>query len=123
MATYFHFREFPVYKDSRELRKEIKLLVKNHFPASEDYKLSSQLIRAMDSVLLNIAEGSERYSKLDFSRFLNNSITSINEVVACLDAASDDQYISDSEYEYFLKKVENISRQLKAFCAKIRSTK
>lgn len=108
MNNIFRFRRFPVYKDTRSLRSEIKKLVKEKFPKNELYCLSSQLSRALDSILLNIAEGSERFSDKDFSRFLNNALTSVNEVVACLEAAFDDKYISKTEFDYYIKKSENI---------------
>ncbi len=116
----FRFKNFPVYKDILEFRKEIKNLTKNKFPNEEKYCLTSQLWRALDSIILNIAEGSERYSDLDFSRFLNNSITSLNEVVSCLDCAFSDGYINQNEYLYFTNKAENIYRQLRAFSSKVR---
>ncbi|KKW23186.1 MAG: S23 ribosomal protein [Parcubacteria group bacterium GW2011_GWA2_51_12] len=118
----FRFREFPVYKAVRELRIELKALSKKKFPKTEQYALTSQLWRALDSILLNIAEGSDRYSDIDFSRFLNTALTSVNEVVACLDAAMDDGYISTEEQEKSLSKLDNISRQLKAFSSKVRNS-
>lgn len=117
--TIFRFREFPVYHDARDFRQELKRISKK-FPANEQYCLTSQLWRALDSILLNIAEGSERYSDIDFSRFLNNALTSLNEVVACLDAAVDDEYISLVEHQGFLEKAQNIYKQLRAFSAKVR---
>jgi four helix bundle protein len=56
--------------------------------------LKSQLWRALDSIALNIAEGSEKYSDLDFSHFLNISLTSLAESVACFDLALDEQYVT-----------------------------
>jgi four helix bundle protein len=82
--------------------------------------LLSQLWRALDSILLNIAEGPERYSDIDFSRFLNTALTSVNEIIACLDAAIDDEYIIDKEYHYYINKAENIYKQLRAFSSKVR---
>ncbi|OGX37646.1 MAG: hypothetical protein A3G91_04505 [Omnitrophica WOR_2 bacterium RIFCSPLOWO2_12_FULL_50_9] len=120
MSNIFRFREFPVYKDAREFRKDLKTLTKKIFPKEEQYALSSQLWRALDSVLLNIAEGSDRYSDKDFSRFLNNSLTSVNEVVACLDCALDDHYIDEGKHEGYLKRADNLVRQLKAFCSSVR---
>lgn len=74
----------------------------------------------MDSIILNIAEGSDRYSDVDFGRFLNNALTSVNEVVACLDCALDDGYISETEHKEYSVQAENLIRQLKAFSAKVR---
>lgn len=56
--TTFRFREFPVYKASREFRNALKALSRKKFPKEELYNLTSQLWRALDSILLNIAEGS-----------------------------------------------------------------
>ena len=73
--------------------------------------------------MLNIAEGSERYSDRDFSRFLNQALTSMLEVIACLDAASDDGYVSKQEHKNLCTEAAKIYRQLRAFCAKVRNTK
>ena len=100
--TILRFREFPVYKDSRKFRKEVKQLSKDKFPKEELYSLQQQLWRALDSILLNIAEGSDKHSDKDFSHFLNISLGSLNEVVACLDCAFDDNYIEKEEHEKFI---------------------
>lgn len=118
--TIFRFRNFPVYQVARELRKELKQLSKEKFPKEENFILKSQLWRALDSIILNIAEGSDRHSDKDFSHFLNTALGSVNEVVGCLDCALDDKYITESEHRKFLEKSENIVRQLKAFLAKVR---
>jgi four helix bundle protein len=120
MGDFFRFREFPIYNDVRKFRRKLKGLSRKRFPKEEQYCLTSQLWRALDSIILNIAEGSERYSDIDFSRFLNNSLTSINEVVACLDSALDDGYLAEEEHNHYLSKAENLARQLKAFSSKVR---
>jgi|SRR3989344_5972369 len=119
----FRFREFPVYKIVREFRKTVKGLSKTKFPVTEQYCLTQQLWRALDSILLNIAEGSDKYSDIDFGRYLNIALGSINEVVACLDVALDDGYITAKEHEEFLKIAEQIVKQLKAFSGRLRSHK
>jgi four helix bundle protein len=119
MNDIFRFRKFPVYIDAKQFRKKIKDLSKS-FPRDEQYNLTSQLNRAVDSILLNIAEGSDRYSDVDFSRFLNNALTSVNEVVACLDCALDDDYINEADYKQCLMSAEILVRQLKAFSSKVR---
>lgn len=120
MSDFFRFREFPIYNDARKFRKELKNLSRKKFPKEEQYCLTSQLWRALNSIILNVAEGSERYSDIDVSRFLNNSLTSVNEVVACLDCASDDDYLTKDEHNNYLSQAENLARQLKAFSSKVR---
>lgn len=120
MDNIFRFQEFPVYKDARQFRKEIKKMSKNKFPVEENFILKPQLWRALDSIILNIAEGADRHSDKDFSHFLNTSLGSINEVVACLDCALDDNYINQLEYDKYLSSAKNIVKQLKAFLSKVR---
>lgn len=116
----FRFINFPVYNDALKFRKELKDLSNRHFPKEEQYCLTSQLWRSLDSILLNIAEGSDRFTDKDFSRFLNIALTSVNEVVACLDCALNDKYINQKEYDEYLIKAENLFKQLKAFASKVR---
>ena len=52
-AKKFRFREFKVYKDARIFSKELKQLSKK-FPKEELYCLTSQLWRALNSIILNI---------------------------------------------------------------------
>ncbi len=111
----FRFRKFPVYKATLRLRKYLKLFSKRKFPKEEQYCLTSQLWRALDSIVLNIAEGSDRSTDKDFANFLNKSHTSLNEVVACLDSAFEDGYISNNDVNYYLLKANDIADQLTAF--------
>lgn len=119
----FRFRKFDVYRTSLEFRKYVKVLVTSKFPNSERYILTTQTLRAVDSILLNIAEGSEKYSDLNFSRYLNMSLGSLNEVVACLDLARQDNYINDVELKTSIEKATIIYKQLRSFSSKVRSTK
>jgi four helix bundle protein len=111
----FRFRKFPVYKAALKFRNELKYFSKEKFPKEEQYCLTSQLWRALDSIVLNIAEGSDRSADKDFTNFLNKSHTSLNEVVACLDSAFEDGYISEDELNYYLMKAVDITDQLTAF--------
>ena len=118
--TIFRFRKFPVYQDTREFRRNLKQLSKLRFPREEHVSLRMQLWRALDSVLLNIAEGTDRHSDKDFSHFLNISLGSLNEVIACLDCALDDGYVPEREHQEYLMGADRLVRQLKALLAKVR---
>ncbi len=115
----FRFREFKVYKDARMFSLELKNLSKKKFPKEEKFGLLSQLWRALDSIILNIAEGSDRGTDKDFALFLNRSHTSLNEVVSCLDIALDNKYISEDERALYLNKAANLADQLTAFRVKL----
>ena len=111
----FRFRKFPVYKDSRIFAREVKKLARDKFPKYELFALTNQLSRAADSIILNIAEGCDRGTDKDFAHFLNNSHTSLNEVVACLDVALDEGYITENENHEQLSKAAELANQLTAF--------
>ena len=115
----FRFRQFPVYQDACKFRNELKSLTKRKFPKEEQYCLTSQVWRALNSIVLNIAEGADRGTDKDFAHYLNNSHTSLNEVVACLDLALDDGYITTQEHQEYLKKAELLANQLTAFRKKL----
>jgi len=110
----FRFLNFPVYKDAKRFRKEVKQITKK-FPPEERYVLTDQILRAATSIVLNIAEGTDRGTDIDFARYLNNSLTSLNEVVSCLDVAVDEKYLSDEEYKNYLEIAEKLANQLTAF--------
>lgn len=115
----FRFRQFKVYGDIRLLRKQMKEMTKIQFPKEELFSLTKQMWRAMDSIVLNIAEGSDRGTDKDFAHFLNTANTSLNEVVACLDLAMDDKYITENQLNEYIKKLSNVSDQLNALRKKI----
>lgn len=115
----FRFREFKVYKDARMFSLDLKHLSKKKFPKEEQFGLLSQLWRALDSIILNIAEGSDRGTDKDFALFLNRSHTSLNEVVSCLDIALDNKYISGDDHTLYLNKAANLADQLTAFRIKL----
>lgn len=115
----FRFREFQVYKDAIEFRMRIKDLVEKYFPRGETYLLTDQIIRAANSIVLNIAEGSDRGTDKDFALFLNRSQTSLNEVVACLDIASEEKYITLKIHAAYLQQAEALANQITAFRRKL----
>jgi four helix bundle protein len=115
----FRFREWPVYRAAKSFRKKIRDLA-NKLPGSERYLLRGQISRAADSICLNIAEGSNKLSDTEFSKYLNTSETSLEEVVCCLDLILEDGHISKAEFEGCLKEAEELGAQLIAFGKKVR---
>ena len=115
----FRFRRWPVHQAAKSFRKRIRDLAKR-LPESERYLLRDQISRAADSICLNIAEGSNKLSDIDFSRYLNNSETSLEEVVCCLDLILEDGCITKDEFDEYLKEGETLGAQLIAFGKKVR---
>ena len=115
----FRFRQFQIYQDALKFQKELKDLSMKKFPREEQFCLTSQLWRALDSIILNIAEGADRGTDKDFAHFLNNSHTSLNEVVACLDLSVNNNYILESERTIHLEGAEKLANQITAFRMKL----
>lgn len=113
----FRFKSFSVYNDSRFFYQKIIILADK----IKIYSLRDQILRASLSIVLNIAEGSAKKSDKDFARFLENSIGSVNEVVACLDVLLDLKIIEKDLHYQFIAEAEKITKQLGGFIKKLRS--
>ena len=111
----FKFRNWQIYKDLRKFRKEVLKEIISKIPKDERFEIVSQLKRALNSSILNIAEGAYRKSDKDLAHFLNQADTSLNEVVACLNLYLDDGYINKNLHRKFINKVEKLIAQLAGF--------
>ena len=91
-----HFSDLICWQLARELQCEVFRLTSS--PTLRDnFKLRAQLLDAASSVRRNIAEGFGRTSHREFARFLNISISSVNEVEDALIECVDDGYATSSE--------------------------
>ncbi len=117
----FRFKNFPVYSDIREFIKEI-FIITSKFPPKYQYDLAFQIRKASISILLNLAEGSGRNSDKDFNRFILIAIGSINELIAGLDIALDNNLISQKEYQNLFEKGESIKNQLGGLSKKLKNS-
>lgn len=95
----FKFEKLIIWQKAMDFGESINKLSAD-FPKSETYNLSSQLRRAVDSIALNISEGSIGQSNQQFKKFMGYSIRSLTEVVTCLHIAKRRNYIND---EIFMK--------------------
>jgi four helix bundle protein len=86
------FRNLAIWHKSRELAVMVYRF-SAAFPRSELFGLTAQIRRAAVSVVLNIAEGCGKSSRLDFARFLEIAISSANEVEAALVLSEDLQFV------------------------------
>ena len=75
----FIFETFPVYQHAQKVYKEIIEYLKKN---TVDRYVSDQLRRAMLSVVLNIAEGSGKYSSKEKKRYYLIARGSVYECVA-----------------------------------------
>ena len=117
MGKPFRFREFPVYKESKEFLQFCYKITEN----MRNKDLKSQIHRAANSIVLNIAEGSAKNSDKDFARYLSSSIGSVNEIIAAFDICKDLDLINKD----LLSKIElhatKIVSQLASFRNSLKS--
>ncbi|WP_199139212.1 four helix bundle protein [Pedobacter sp. ASV12] len=103
----FKFEQLKVWQKALDLADEIDQLTRT-FPREEVYVLSSQMKRAADSVVLNIAEGSTGQSNAEFCRFLRYSLRSDIEVVACLYLTKRRKYINEERFSTLYHSCEEV---------------
>lgn len=115
----FKFEKLIIWQKAMDFGEEINLITK-YFPKHEIYNLSSQILRAVDSVALNISEGSIEQSNAEFSRFLGYSVRSLAEVVTCLYKAKRRNYISDVVFDKLYKESFDLMNMTIAFKSKLK---
>jgi len=110
----FRFKNFKVYQDAKKFCRFCRGIVKKNIePIDKD--LTSQINRALHSIVLNIAEGSADNSDVEFARFLGISIRSVYEMVAGFDLALLYELISDEINEKIEADAHELVKQLSAF--------
>ena len=97
-----------------ELGEEVFALTEK-FPNDEKFNLTSQKRRAVDSIALNISEGSIDQSNAELKRFIGYAIRSLAEVVTCLHKAKNSKYIVLNQFEKQYEAAFNLMNQLLAF--------
>ena len=115
----FKFENLTIWQRAMDVNDDIFLVSKSFHP-DERFNLTSQIRRAADSIVLNIAEGSTSQSNPEFNRFLGYSIRSIVEVVCALFIAKRRNYITEEvfkklyiECEELVKMTQSLKNKLK----------
>jgi four helix bundle protein len=118
----FKFEKLIIWQKAMEYGENINKL-SYKFPKDEMYNLSSQIRRAVDSIALNISEGSIGQSDPEFKKFMGYAIRSLAEVVTCLHKASNRKYISEEEFKEHYEFAFNLMNMMVSFREKIISQK
>lgn len=92
----FNFENLNVYQLSKQLSIDL-ILIANKFPVSFS-RIKDQLIGAVISIPLNLAEGSGRISKKDKINFYKNSRASLYELYAILDICDNVGLLKKDDY-------------------------
>lgn len=105
------FRGLLVWRQSMEVAKACYFLTKSLLP-EERFGLVSQIRRAAVSIPANIAEGSGRATRRDFSSFLHIAQGSLRELETCLLLIEEMDLVPSVEVSPLLKRLDSIARLL-----------
>ncbi len=106
----FDFEKLSVYTKAKFLNKNILTLLKTR--RSIDSYIKDQLRRASISMVINIAEGSGKFSKPDKRNFYTIARGSVYECVSLLELIHEDNLISKDEFDNLYKDCDEVSRML-----------
>ncbi len=115
---HFKFENLLIWQKSMDYAEDIFELSKN-FPKDERFNLISQSRRAVDSIALNIAEGSTGQTNPEYKKFVGYSMRSLAEVVTCLYKAKRRNYISELEFKKHYSEAFNLMNMMGAFRSKL----
>jgi four helix bundle protein len=110
----FRFKNFAVYQDAKIFCGSCREVIKSQIK-QQDRDLAGQLERSLNSIVLNIAEGSADNSDSEFSRFLGISIRSAYEVVAGFDLALLYGMVGEETNDKIETEAHELVKKLSAF--------
>jgi four helix bundle protein len=105
----FDFEKLDIYYRAKQFYSDTKSFCKN---SKVDSISKGQLLRASFSIILNIAEGSGRFSKPDRRNFFVIARSSIFECVAIFDVLKDEGVLSKEKFKRFYDESEELSKIL-----------
>lgn len=108
------YENLKVWQDSIELAARVYKMTKA-FPKEEQFGLVSQMRRAAISISSNIAEGSSRKTKKDYTRFLDIAIGSLNEVESQLHIAVKLNFLESKDARPLFDTMQGLGNSLGGF--------
>lgn len=106
-----NYENLKVWQESIELAEKVYTITKN-FPKSELFGITSQIRRSVVSISSNIAEGSGRRSKKEFTHFIDIANGSLSETENWLILAIRFNYIEQKDYDFLRDKIKNLGNLL-----------
>ena len=119
---YGDFRDLEVWKQCREIRREVWNLSKT-FPREEKYRLSDQMIRSSRSATDCIAEGYGRFHYQENIQYCRNARGSLFELMNQVDTALDCEYIAINYFKKLIDKIQNAIRTLNGYIRYLKQQK
>ena len=113
MEYKYSFEKLEVWNDARNLVKMIYLQT-NNFPERERFGLSSQMQRAVVSIVSNIAEGVSRNSVKEKIRFVELAYGSLMELYCQLYVSVDLDYLTPNTFTLIKAEINKIANKANA---------
>lgn len=113
MEYKYSFEKLEVWNDARNLVKMIYLHT-NNFPERERFGLSSQMQRAVVSIVSNIAEGVSRNSVKEKIQFVELAYGSLMELYCQLYVSVDLDYLTPNTFTLIKAEIDKIANKANA---------
>jgi four helix bundle protein len=110
-GSMFNFEKLEVWHKAIDFADLVYTLTRK-FPSDERFGLTNQMRRAAVSISSNIAEGSSRSSRPDYSRFIEIATGSVFEVVSQATIGARQGWLLNDEYRSLYTAAEEQSRML-----------
>jgi four helix bundle protein len=105
------YRDLDVWRKGMDFAAEVYRLAKR-MPRTEEYRLTSQVLRAAASVPANIAEGHTRGSRKEYAQFVSIARASLAEAETFLMLAVRAHLLAEEEAAAALSLADKLGRQL-----------
>src|SRR6266436_8382136 len=107
----FNFEKLDVWQEAIQFADLVYELT-GDFPGEERFGLTNQMRRAAVSISSNLAEGSSRSSRQDYSRFIETATGSLYEVVSQSVISKRQGFLSEADHQKLYAAAEKQSRML-----------
>jgi four helix bundle protein len=107
----FNFEKLEVWQRAIEFADLVYTLTRK-FPEDERFGLTNQMRRAAVSISSNLAEGSSRFSRADFARFVEIATGSLFEVVSQSTIGLKQGFLDQEQYGRIYAAAEEQSKML-----------
>lgn len=107
----YGFEKLEVWQKTRKFVNKIYEIT-CFYPKEEQFGLIQHTRKSAVSILSSVAEGSSRFSKTDFKRYIQISLGSLYETVTQLFVALDNNYLTKDIFNELYNESEDIAKML-----------
>jgi four helix bundle protein len=118
----FNFEKLEVWREAVDFADLVYAFTRR-FPDSERFGLTNQMRRAAVSISSNIAEGSSRSSRTDFTRFIEIATGSLFEVISQANIAKRQGFLPEADFKNLYSVCEKQSKMLSGLRRSLRDQK